>query len=249
MPANTAQHPNEVYVGTLRDRRLRRVTNHNAFLAGVQLGRQETVSYTARDGWRIDGVLIHPVNAQPGVRAPLAVLPHGGPEGIDFDGWNTRPLSHPAAGRCRLRCVHAQLPGQRRTRRGLLAGRPPRPGRPGVRRCARRHRLPARAGDCRPRPRRHQRDILRRLLLRMGRHAPLRPVPPGHAVRRHVQLDVLHGHHGHSAGDGSRALGPDAVGAPAAHVGALTHRHTCRRTARPWSSATAWQTSAFIRSR
>jgi dipeptidyl aminopeptidase/acylaminoacyl peptidase len=92
MPVNTAQHPNEVYVGTVRDRRLRRVTNHNAFLANVQLGRQETVSYTARDGWRIDGVLIHPINAQPGRRAPLAVLPHGGPEGIDFDGWNTRAL-------------------------------------------------------------------------------------------------------------------------------------------------------------
>jgi dipeptidyl aminopeptidase/acylaminoacyl peptidase len=92
MPVNTAQHPNEVYVGTVRDRRLRRITNHNAFLAGVRLGRQETVSYTARDGMRIDGVLIHPVNAQPGVRAPLAVLPHGGPEGIDFDGWNTRAL-------------------------------------------------------------------------------------------------------------------------------------------------------------
>jgi dipeptidyl aminopeptidase/acylaminoacyl peptidase len=92
MPVNTAQHPSEVYVGTVRDRRLRRVTNHNAFLANVQLGRQETVSYTARDGMRIDGVLIHPVGAQPGVRAPLAILPHGGPEGIDFDGWNTRAL-------------------------------------------------------------------------------------------------------------------------------------------------------------
>jgi dipeptidyl aminopeptidase/acylaminoacyl peptidase len=92
MPANTAAHPNEVYVGNMRERRLRRVTNHNAFLANVQLGRQETVSYTARDGWRIDGVLIHPVNAQPGVRAPLAVLPHGGPEGIDFDGWGTNSL-------------------------------------------------------------------------------------------------------------------------------------------------------------
>ncbi|CAN5740241.1 S9 family peptidase [soil metagenome] len=92
LPASTAQHPNEVFVGTTRNRQLRRVTNHNAFLTNVQLGRQETVSYTARDGWRIDGVLIHPVNAQPGVRAPLAVLPHGGPEGIDFDGWGTNAL-------------------------------------------------------------------------------------------------------------------------------------------------------------
>jgi dipeptidyl aminopeptidase/acylaminoacyl peptidase len=92
VPASTAQHPNEVFLGTTRDRQLRRLTNHNAFLASVQLGRQETVTYTARDGLRIDGVLIHPVGAQSGVRAPLAVLPHGGPEGIDFDGWGTNAL-------------------------------------------------------------------------------------------------------------------------------------------------------------
>lgn len=91
-PANTAQHPNEVFIGSVRDRRLRRLTTHNAWLADVRLGRQETVSYTARDGWRIDGILIHPVDAQEGVRAPLAVLPHGGPEGIDFDGWGTNSL-------------------------------------------------------------------------------------------------------------------------------------------------------------
>jgi dipeptidyl aminopeptidase/acylaminoacyl peptidase len=92
MPASTAQHPNEVFVATTRAPQPRRLTNHNAFLANVQLGRQETVSYTARDGLRIDAVLIHPVGAQPGVRAPLAVLPHGGPEGIDFDGWGTNAL-------------------------------------------------------------------------------------------------------------------------------------------------------------
>jgi dipeptidyl aminopeptidase/acylaminoacyl peptidase len=92
VPASTSQHPNEVFLGTTRDRQLRRLTNHNAFLAGVQLGRQETISYTARDGLRIDAILIHPLNAQPGLRAPLAVLPHGGPEGIDFDGWGTNAL-------------------------------------------------------------------------------------------------------------------------------------------------------------
>ncbi|MCA9687053.1 MAG: S9 family peptidase, partial [Myxococcales bacterium] len=32
---------------------------------------------------------------QAGTRYPLAVLPHGGPEGISFDGWNTRP-TYPA---------------------------------------------------------------------------------------------------------------------------------------------------------
>lgn len=92
VPANTARHPNEVYVATTRQPQLRRVTNHNAWLSGVQLGRQETVRYTARDGWTIEGVVIHPVGAPEGARAPLAILPHGGPEGISFDGWNTNAL-------------------------------------------------------------------------------------------------------------------------------------------------------------
>jgi dipeptidyl aminopeptidase/acylaminoacyl peptidase len=92
VPASTAQHPGEVFAGTIRERRLRRVTAHNAWLSGVQLGRQETISYTARDGQRIDGVLIHPVGAPAGSRPPLAVLPHGGPEGIDMDGWGTNAL-------------------------------------------------------------------------------------------------------------------------------------------------------------
>jgi dipeptidyl aminopeptidase/acylaminoacyl peptidase len=92
MVASTSTHPNEVYAGTLRDRRLRRVTTSNPWLASVTLGRQETVAWTARDGQRVEGVLVHPVGAVAGVRAPLAVLPHGGPEGVDLDNWNTRSL-------------------------------------------------------------------------------------------------------------------------------------------------------------
>jgi len=92
LAASTAQHPNEVFTGTLRDGRLRRVTQHNGWLADVALGSQETFEWTARDGWRMEGVLIRPVNAQQGVRAPLAVLPHGGPEGISANGWTTNAL-------------------------------------------------------------------------------------------------------------------------------------------------------------
>lgn len=92
VPASTARHPNEVHVGSTRTRALRRVTNHNAFLSGVRLGAQETVTWTARDGWKIEGVLVRPVGAAAGTRAPLAVLPHGGPEGISYDGWVTNAL-------------------------------------------------------------------------------------------------------------------------------------------------------------
>src|SRR5690606_33875979 len=92
LAASTAQHPNEVFTGSLRDGRLRRGTQQNAWLADVALGRQETFEWTARDGWTMQGVLIHPVNAQPGARAPLAVLPHGGPEGVSTNGWTTNAL-------------------------------------------------------------------------------------------------------------------------------------------------------------
>ena len=92
LAANTAAHPNEVFIGNVRDRQLRRLTTHSAALASVPLGRQETIEWTARDGLRMEGVLIHPVGAEPASRAPLAVLPHGGPEGITHDGWGTNAL-------------------------------------------------------------------------------------------------------------------------------------------------------------
>jgi dipeptidyl aminopeptidase/acylaminoacyl peptidase len=90
--ANTARHPNEVFVGSVGGRELRRVTNHNPWLDQVALGRQETIEWTGPEDWRIEGVVVYPVGYEAGRRYPLAVLPHGGPEGIDHDGWNTRPL-------------------------------------------------------------------------------------------------------------------------------------------------------------
>jgi dipeptidyl aminopeptidase/acylaminoacyl peptidase len=90
--ASTAMHPNEVFAGTTREPKLRRVTTHNDWLSSVKLGKQETVEYVARDGWRIEGILIRPVNAEGNARPPLAVLPHGGPEGTSSDGWNTSSL-------------------------------------------------------------------------------------------------------------------------------------------------------------
>jgi dipeptidyl aminopeptidase/acylaminoacyl peptidase len=92
LAASTGQHPSEVFVASGHTPRLRRLTTNNEWLADVQLGRQETVAWQAQDGWRIEGVLIHPVGAQAGTRAPLAVLPHGGPEGISYDNWTTNAL-------------------------------------------------------------------------------------------------------------------------------------------------------------
>jgi dipeptidyl aminopeptidase/acylaminoacyl peptidase len=91
LPASTALHPNEVFAGS-PGRALRRITRHNDWLAAVQLGAQETVRWTGPEGWQIEGVVVRPVGYVEGQRYPLAILPHGGPEAVDLDGWNTNPL-------------------------------------------------------------------------------------------------------------------------------------------------------------
>jgi dipeptidyl aminopeptidase/acylaminoacyl peptidase len=91
LAASTARHPNEVFAGT-PGRELRRLTDHNPWLADVALGEQETVAWVGPEGWVIEGVVTRPVGFVEGQRYPLAILPHGGPEGVDLDGWHTNPL-------------------------------------------------------------------------------------------------------------------------------------------------------------
>ena len=90
--ASTAGHPSELYVGSVDDGDLRRVTRHNDWLAEVALGAQTTIQWKGAEDWPIEGVLIKPVGYREGVRYPLTILPHGGPEGISQDGWTTRSL-------------------------------------------------------------------------------------------------------------------------------------------------------------
>lgn len=87
MVANTPSHPNEVYVGD-GVAPPARVTTLNPQLAGIALGKQEIVVWQARDGLKIEGVLVKPVGYRAGQRYPLIVQPHGGPESADPDGWN-----------------------------------------------------------------------------------------------------------------------------------------------------------------
>ncbi len=84
--AHAPAHPPEVYAGDVSAPR--RVTTLNPQLAGVGLGAQEVVTWKARDGWTIEGVLVKPVGFRAGVRYPLVVQPHGGPESADPNGWN-----------------------------------------------------------------------------------------------------------------------------------------------------------------
>ena len=93
LTGNTPSHPNEVY--RLNRGRADRLTNSNPWLADVQLARQEVVSYEARDGLMIEGILVYPLNHQEGNRYPLILNVHGGPEAHYSNGWLTR-YSSPA---------------------------------------------------------------------------------------------------------------------------------------------------------
>ena len=85
--ANTAQHPNEVFM--LRGKKQTRLTDSNTWLNDVALAKQESLTIKARDGIEIDGVLIYPLDYKKGQRYPLIMSVHGGPESHDKDGWLT----------------------------------------------------------------------------------------------------------------------------------------------------------------
>ncbi|HSL22896.1 MAG TPA: S9 family peptidase [Vicinamibacterales bacterium] len=48
-------------------------------LAGRMLGEVEELWYTSKDGWKVQGWLVKPVNFQPGRKYPLVLFIHGGP--------------------------------------------------------------------------------------------------------------------------------------------------------------------------
>ncbi len=89
LAGHTAQHPTEVFTMSHGDPGPRRRTHSNPWLADRRLGQQEIVRYRARDGLEVDGVLVHPLDRADGVRVPLILDVHGGPEAHVSDGWVT----------------------------------------------------------------------------------------------------------------------------------------------------------------
>ena len=81
------QYPPEVAVLRVSDKQLARLTNSNAWLDEVKFAPQEVVSYKARDGLDIEGVLIRPLGEKAGKRYPLILMVHGGPESHISNGW------------------------------------------------------------------------------------------------------------------------------------------------------------------
>jgi dipeptidyl aminopeptidase/acylaminoacyl peptidase len=97
----TARHPGEVFLLARGDREPRRLTDSNPWTKDVRFAPQEVVTFTARDGLTLQGVLVRPLDEQPGQRYPLILTVHGGPEAHDRNGWLTSYASPGQVGAAR----------------------------------------------------------------------------------------------------------------------------------------------------
>lgn len=90
LTAHSPTHPSEVFTLNLAASAAPvRRTDSNPWLASLRLAPQETIRHRARDGLDIEGILIRPLQARAGVRHPLILAVHGGPEAHVSDGWVT----------------------------------------------------------------------------------------------------------------------------------------------------------------
>ena len=82
-------HASELYILKKGMKNPKRITNINPLLDTKKLAKQEVITYKAKDGLEIQGILIHPLNEQKGKQYPLIVVVHGGPESHYDNNWLT----------------------------------------------------------------------------------------------------------------------------------------------------------------
>jgi len=82
--ASDEAHYGEVVVLCLADRAICHLTDFQSEVCDWELGRQEVLRWTSRDGTPIEGVLTVPPGFDPRNRYPLLVVIHGGPSWASF---------------------------------------------------------------------------------------------------------------------------------------------------------------------
>ncbi|MBM3985025.1 MAG: S9 family peptidase [Planctomycetes bacterium] len=85
---HSPRHPSEVFTLHAGGAAQRRTTSNPA-LDTARFAQQEVVRHAARDGLQLEGILIRPLDEQPGRRYPLIMVVHGGPEAHESNGWLT----------------------------------------------------------------------------------------------------------------------------------------------------------------
>lgn len=101
MISQSPTHAHEVYAMAHGDTKPRRLTNSNPWFANMRFAPQEVITHESRDGLRLEGLLIRPLDEVPGKRYPLILTVHGGPEGHRQNGWLTRYISPGQVGAAR----------------------------------------------------------------------------------------------------------------------------------------------------
>ncbi len=66
-------------VFVLKGKELKKLTNLNPQLDNFTFGEQSVIKWRSFDGWEIEGILVKPVNFEPGKKYPMLVAVHGGP--------------------------------------------------------------------------------------------------------------------------------------------------------------------------
>jgi dipeptidyl aminopeptidase/acylaminoacyl peptidase len=86
---STPAHPPELFTMRHGDASPARRTTSNPWLAERRLATQEVVTFRARDGLELEGILVRPLDEAAGQRQPLILVVHGGPEAHHSNGWLT----------------------------------------------------------------------------------------------------------------------------------------------------------------
>ncbi len=80
--------PIEIYVLDSAGASPRRLTEYNKAIAGLELGKTETVKWAGPDGFTNDGVVTYPPDFAAGRKYPLVFYIHGGPRSASKDAFS-----------------------------------------------------------------------------------------------------------------------------------------------------------------
>lgn len=88
--ANAPTHPSELFLLDNKKGTAQRKTFSNEWMNDLKWGKQEVISYKAKDGkFDVEGMVIYPLDYKEGTKYPLITVVHGGPESHYSNGWLT----------------------------------------------------------------------------------------------------------------------------------------------------------------
>ncbi len=95
MHMESFDQPAEAYIMALDSKSPVRISRANTDLPKLPLGKAETAKWKSKDGLDIEGLVIYPVDYQPGKRYPTVLIIHGGPTGVFTEGFIGRMSLYP----------------------------------------------------------------------------------------------------------------------------------------------------------